>query len=41
VAGGDDDLAVLARLAAALEALDEEKRGKGLRLLQALEDALE
>jgi GAF domain-containing protein len=41
VAGGDDDLAVVARLAAALEGLDEEKRGKGLRLLQALEDVLE
>jgi GAF domain-containing protein len=34
------DVAVVARLAAALDGLEEEDRAKGLRLLEALEDVL-
>jgi GAF domain-containing protein len=40
LAGGDDELAVIARVAAALDALGEEKRQAGLELLVALEATL-
>jgi GAF domain-containing protein len=38
---GSGDVAVVARLAAALDALEEADRERGLRLLEALEDVLE
>ena len=37
---GGGDVAVVARLAAALDDLDEDERARGLRLLEALEDVL-
>ena len=37
---GSGDVAVVARLAAALDALEDADRAKGLRLLEALEDVL-
>jgi GAF domain-containing protein len=37
---GSGDVAVVARLAAALDDLDEDQRARGLRLLEALEDVL-
>jgi GAF domain-containing protein len=37
---GSGDVAVVARLAATLDRLEEEDRAKGLRLLGALEDVL-
>jgi GAF domain-containing protein len=40
LAGADDELAVIARVAAALDALGEEKRQAGLELLGALEATL-
>jgi GAF domain-containing protein len=40
LAGADDELAVIARVAAALDALGEEKRQAGLELLVALEATL-
>jgi GAF domain-containing protein len=40
LAGGDGDLGVVARVAASLDALEEERREAGLRLLQELEKVL-
>jgi GAF domain-containing protein len=40
LAGADDELAVVARVAAALDALGEEKRQAGVELLRALEATL-
>jgi GAF domain-containing protein len=40
LAGGDEDVGVVARLSGALDALEGERREAGLRLLAALEDVL-
>jgi GAF domain-containing protein len=40
LSGGDGDLSVVARVAASLDALEDERRDAGMRLLRDLEDVL-
>jgi GAF domain-containing protein len=41
IAGGEEELAAAARIATALDALEEERRPEGMRLLRALAEVLE